>query len=764
MANKVKQTQMKKKSLFDNLCQDHTLFCAWKAVKEKGASGGIDGMSIDLFDAQLDTHLKKLKQELISKTWQPEPYLRISIPKKNKERRMLGLLCIKDKIVQQAIKRLIEPRFEKTFVSNSYGYRPGKGHSKAVRFAKFCCQNKTYPYVLRLDIDNYFDTIDHELLFRRVYPLIADDEIFRLVQLCVKMGMVNKQMKWNEITQGVPQGAVLSPLLANHYLHSFDQFVLSRTKMYVRYADDFIILCKSREEAEILLTECSTFLEERLKLKLNAPVISEVKDGIEFLGIRIDNRNLSLSAEKKEKLTARIQSEEWSGRSFCEKGLDALKGILNYYVPLLPQNYLTELDETLLCHLKKLIQEHWQEIPNKSTLQTALKVIPFFAEENILKKSQLKTELINCYLLAQSKETKQKNELKNKRLIAQRKKEYRQKENEASELIVSSYGTFIGVNNKGITVKTMGKKQTLPTTSNLQHITVLSDGVSISSNALAYCMQKRIGIDFFNATGKHTGSFLSAAFMQTSLWTKQANLPLENKSKLATNIIIGKIRNQMNLIKYFHKYHKESSETLKQKYSEILPKLKILLAEIKATAGPEENYATKLTNMEAKGAELYWGYIRELIQDDGACFTHRERHGATDLVNCMLNYGYAILYARIWQAILHRKMNPTQSVIHAPQPGKPTFVYDVIELFRTQAVDRVVISLIQKKEPLKVQQGMLDRDTKRRLVQNLAERINRYEKYRGNECRFCDIIRLQVKEIADYIEKGIPYKPYIAKW
>ena len=130
----------------------------------------------------------------------------------------------------------------------------------------------------------------------------------------------------------------------------------------------------------------------------------------------------------------------------------------------------------------------------------------------------------------------------------------------------------------------------------------------------------------------------------------------------------------------------------------------------------------------------------------------------------MLNYGYAILYARIWQAILHRKMNPTQSVIHAPQPGKPTFVYDVIELFRTQAVDRVVISLIQKKEPLKVQQGMLDRDTKRRLVQNLAERINRYEKYRGNECRFCDIIRLQVKEIADYIEKGIPYKPYIAKW
>lgn len=86
-------------NLFERLCQEHTLFCAWKTVRQKGASGGIDGMSIELFDKQLDTHLKKLKQELTTQTWQPEPYLRISIPKKDKERRILGLLCIKDKIV-----------------------------------------------------------------------------------------------------------------------------------------------------------------------------------------------------------------------------------------------------------------------------------------------------------------------------------------------------------------------------------------------------------------------------------------------------------------------------------------------------------------------------------------------------------------------------------------------------------------------------------------------------------------------------------------
>ena len=393
----------------------------------------------------------------------------------------------------------------------------------------------------------------------------------------------------------------------------------------------------------------------------------------------------------------------------------------------------------------------------------ALKNIPFFAEENVIRKNRLKSELVDSFLLACSEDTQKKNELKNKKLIQQRKNEYRQRENETSELVINSFGTFIGTNNKGITVKVMGKKQTVPNVNNLQHITILCDGVSISSNALAYCMERHIGIDFFTPTGKHIGSFLSARFLHTSLWSKQNNLNLENKSLLAAHIINGKIKNQTNLIKYFHKYHKESSEQLRLKYNDILPKLKFIQSEVKKTTG-KEDYAKQLIYLEAKGAELYWGYIQELLKDDGITFTHRERHGAVDLVNCMLNYGYAILYTRVWQAVLRRKLNPTLSVIHTPQAGKPTFVYDIIELFRTQAVDRIIISLIQKKEPLKLNQGLLDKDTRRLIVQNMAERINRYEKYRGKECKFCDIISLQVKEIAEYIEFGTKYKPYIAKW
>ena len=134
-------------------------------------------------------------------------------------------------------------------------------------------------------------------------------------------------------------------------------------------------------------------------------------------------------------------------------------------------------------------------------------------------------------------------------------------------------------------------------------------------------------------------------------------------------------------------------------------------------------------------------------------------------MNSMLNYGYAILYARVWKTVLAQKLNPSLSVLHASQPGKPTFVYDIVELFRAQAVDRVVIALIQKGEPLKMTKNMLSEPTKKILVQNLLERLNRYEKYRGEEIQFVEIIRRQVREIADFISgESKNYKPYIAKW
>lgn len=263
----------------------------------------------------------------------------------------------------------------------------------------------------------------------------------------------------------------------------------------------------------------------------------------------------------------------WDGKNFSKKGIESIDGISRYYAPLLPQDEAIKLDCRLDNRISEIIRSCWQDIPGKSALSDALKTIHYFSDSNILKEPQLKSKHISEYLTLKSVDRQTKGLADNKRLIRQRKNEYRKLENDTSELIIDSYGTYIGIGNKGITIKTFGKKRSMPPTGNLQHITVIGEGVSISSNAIGYCMQNRIGIDFFSSTGEHHGSILSDSYISTSLWDNQNQMTINSKMKLAAIIITGKIKNQINLIKYFHKYHKNTSDTLIETFNKIIPQM-----------------------------------------------------------------------------------------------------------------------------------------------------------------------------------------------
>jgi group II intron reverse transcriptase/maturase/CRISPR-associated endonuclease Cas1 len=748
-------------SLFQTLCLPATLYSAWERVKSKKSAGGIDGLSVLAFEENLEQNLQELLEELKMQTWNPEPYLRIEIKKNETEKRKLGLLSVKDKIVQQAIKMLIEPLFEKQFLGNSYGYRPGRGHTKAIRKALHEVSQKQNEWVAQLDIDNYFDTINHEILFSRLQTLISDPEIIRLIELSIKMGIVSKRLKWTEITEGVPQGAVLSPLLANLYLHPFDRFVTDKTASYIRYADDFLIFAKTKEQIDEWVTLASDFLQTRLKLKLNKPLVCNLDRGIEFLGLVINKTGISLSGEKKLKLQKDIQSIKWVKGCFTEKSIETLSGIERYYAQLLPQELLIPLDEMLKVKIASLITSSYKSIPNRKVLSETLKQTPFFSNSIRLSRKQL---INDCLTLYSAKKNTGVDIDKNKKLINQKKKEYQKREAEGSELIVSSFGSFIGKSNQGITVKVNGKLVRKAPSQALEHITITTHGVSISSDAIHYCAENRIPIDFFNYTECYA-SVLSPVFIAQSLWQKQTDMSLKNKVYLASRILYGKLKNQLHLVKYFHKYHKTDNAPLEQCYNKTATCLEELIEKVKKFLSENVDYAKELIAYEASGAVSYWEYIRLLLADDEVDFENRERRGATDLFNCLLNYGYAVLYSRIWQAVLSAKLNPSVGVLHAYQPGKPTFAYDIIEMFRTQAVDRVIISLVQKSEPLDMDKNLLNKDTRDLLVKNIVERLNRYEKYRSEEIRFVDIIERQTREIASYISgESKTFKPYVAKW
>ena len=180
---------------------------------------------------------------------------------------------------------------------------------------------------------------------------------------------------------------------------------------------------------------------------------------------------------------------------------------------------------------------------------------------------------------------------------------------------------------------------------------------------------------------------------------------------------------------------------------------------------PHPELRQQIMAQEGNAAQSYWQQLRHLIADE-TDFTNREHQGARDMTNMLLNYGYGILYGRIWSAVLNARLHPSVSFLHEPNRGKPTLVFDLVEEFRAPVVDRTVVSLINRQEKLtKDKEGKLSMDTRRRLAEKVLERINTIENFRGQRIRMADIMRLQSVNLAKYLKgEAKNYKPYVMKW
>ena len=750
---------------FNTLCQESTLYDAWNTVKSKGSAGGIDGMTIEDFNKDKIRQIQQLKEELLKGSWKPQPYLQISIPKTKdpSEKRILGMAVVRDKIVQQAVRSIIEPRFERLFLPNSYAYRPGKGALKTIRYIVKQCGNKEYQYALRLDVDNFFDEIDHDILQQRLTAIGIENELVRLIMLSVKMGRVKQSGIWTEPTEGIPQGAVLSPLLANLYLHSFDQFAVSKGLPYARYGDDSFMLCKTQEQAEDIKNKAGKYLYSKLKLSLNTPACSTIAEGFDFLGVTIKGQKVFITDKKKEELEGRILGLFFGAEGFIPKSKKTWDGFRNYYAKLLPQQDLEFFDATLTKRIIFAI-ENTDVFKSKTFLTTSLSNIHFLSKQYNKQHKQHIEEIVGIYLNHKSKDKQVSDEKTNRKIIQERKKEYRKLETETSGLLVNKPGTFIGLTTRGVTATYKGKVIAQHHKDNLSQIIITGQGVSLSSNLIDYCLTNKIPIDFFDHQGSHLGTIVTAKSIQTSLWAKQSEADETKRNAIALCIITGKIKNQYSLLKYFHKYHKNHYSNLVEKMKnmeEVVQSFKLWKKSAKTT---HDDFMQKLIGHEAQVAIRYWNYIRELFSDDDIGFDKREHQGASDIVNSMLNYGYAILYVRVWQALLAARLNPFDSIIHAQQEGKPTLVYDMVEIFRSQVVDRVVIGLIQKGQNISMSKGLLTDKTRELLVKSIMERLARYEKYQGEEMKMEQIILRQAKLLAKAFEGTEKFKPYVAKW
>jgi len=277
-------------SLIDKVYRPSTLQAAWEQVKANQGAAGIDRQSIEGFAANAERNLNELAQELEQGRYQPQAVRRVEIPKAGGKTRPLGIPTVRDRIAQTAVKRVIEPIFEKEFLSMSYGFRPGKGCKDALREVDGYLKDG-YTYVVDADLKGYFDSIPHTLLKERVEERISDGRLLAILASWLRQDIVKEMKRWTP-TEGTPQGAVISPLLANLYLHPLDERMTKLGYRMVRYADDFVILCESAEQAHTALEEVKAWVEANgLTLHPDKTHVGDCRiegQGFEFLGYRFE--------------------------------------------------------------------------------------------------------------------------------------------------------------------------------------------------------------------------------------------------------------------------------------------------------------------------------------------------------------------------------------------------------------------------------------------------------------------------------------------
>jgi RNA-directed DNA polymerase len=277
-------------SLMDKVFAPATLQAAWAQVSTNGGAAGVDGQSIDRFAAHADLYLTELSTALRNGTYQPQPIKRVEIPKGDGRMRPLGIPTVKDRIVQTAVKYVLEPIFEAKFLPTSHGFRPGRGCKDALREVAQLIE-QGYVFVVDSDLESFFDTIPRERLLHRVEEQVSDGRILGLLGSWLEQDIMHGLQRWTP-TAGTPQGAVISPLLANVYLHPLDVLMAAGGYRMVRYADDFVVLCKSREEAEAALAQIRAWVAENgLRLHPNKTHIGDCREsgqGFEFLGYRFE--------------------------------------------------------------------------------------------------------------------------------------------------------------------------------------------------------------------------------------------------------------------------------------------------------------------------------------------------------------------------------------------------------------------------------------------------------------------------------------------
>ena len=369
IASQEAESLMFGKQLMEDIGERNNLKAALKRVRRNKGSPGVDGMTVDELPAYLKTHWLAIKASLQEGRYQPQAVRRVEIPKPGStEKRKLGIPCVLDRFIQQAILQVLQRQWDQTFADSSYGFRPGRSAHQAIAKAQSYIK-AGYEYVVDIDLEKFFDQVNHDRLMSRLALRIADKRVLKLIRAYLRAGILEQGLV-SVPAEGTPQGGPLSPFLSNVVLDELDQELESRGHRYVRYADDCNIYVCSRRAGERVMRSVSKFITERLKLKVNEgkSAVDMPRNrtflGYTFTGGKLPNRR-KIAAKSMQRFRAevrRLTRRNWSIslEDRIERLSRYITGWRGYYGYCETSSVLRDLDSWIRRRLRNVVWKQWK--------------------------------------------------------------------------------------------------------------------------------------------------------------------------------------------------------------------------------------------------------------------------------------------------------------------------------------------------------------------------------------------------------------------
>ena len=654
------------------------LLYGYYRVKESDGAAGIDGVELEDFEEDLQKNITRLNYQLTSGKYKPLPLLAFekkTLPEWNTKKttvpkiRLLTIPAVRDRIVQAAALNILEPIIDAELEDESFAYRKGFSRESAARRINLLF-NKGYTWLLDADIRKFFDSVDHDILFTRLGSIVNDGKLLELIKNWIQCEYVFNNKKWRQLT-GLPLGLVISPILANLYLDKFDEEIAKRGMHLVRFADDFVILTRSKTEAmDALKLTAELLADVKLELNTEKTKISNFNEGFKYLGyiflnslivpagekdtskpvpFNIDNDALleierfkEITAKKKE---AKIFEQNLQSTLLGQQLLTAIenKGLtLNDFIKNLKPEPLPADEKTdEVTGIEKEPEGETSKEKEEGEIKTA-KEIPYDAYAVSVKRT--------LYIQTQGSELRKEGE------------------------------RFLVIKGETILIDIPALR--------INQIIIFGTS-TISPAVMQYCLTNKILISLLSSYGKYFGKIENAFNKNIEIEQLQylSNLDELFSLGIAKCVVEAKINNLRTLLQRVIK--RRENEGIKQAVDE----LKKCLSNIETAKNAEQ-----LRGVEGNASAVYFAVYGNAFLKGSGFFTPnftRTKRPPLDPINSLLSFGYTLLSANIYSTLAALGLNPYVGFFHTIRHGHPALASDLIEEFR-HVIDSLVIQVINK--------------------------------------------------------------------